>query len=71
MILSTIYIYCRLYFKTYISYWNKKINDHKGLEGNLSLKENINFINSFDLLNNCLIIEDKSTSKGRVIEIKI
>ncbi len=35
----------------------KKTNDFIGLEGNVSLKKNINFINSFDLLNNYLIIE--------------
>ena len=42
-----------------------------GLEGNISLKENINFINSFDLLNSCLIIQYKFISNGKVILIKI
>ena len=42
-----------------------------GLEGNISLKENINFINSFDLLNIYLIIQYKFTSNGRGILIKI
>ncbi len=56
MILSIIYIYCRLNLKTYISNYNKKTNVFKGFEGNISLKKIINFINSFDLLNNYLII---------------
>ena len=49
----------------------KKTNDFKGLEENASLKKNINFINSFDLLNNCLIIEYKFTSfrSVRLMEI--
>ena len=71
MILSTIYIYCLLNLKTYISYYNKKTNDFNGLRENSSLKENINFINSFDLLNSCLIIQCKFTSNGKVILIKI
>ena len=36
------------------------------LEENSSLKENINFINSFDLFNNCLIIECKLTMKNKI-----
>ena len=62
MILSTICIYCRLNLKTYISYFNKEANEIKGLEGNISFKVNINFINSFDLLNNYLIIQYKSAT---------
>jgi hypothetical protein len=42
-----------------------------GLEGNISLKENINFINSFDLLNSCLIIQYIFSGNGRGILIKI
>ena len=37
----------------------KKANYTKVLEEKRSLKENINFINSFDLFNNCLIIKYK------------
>ncbi len=62
MILSIICIYCRPNLKTYISYCNKKTNDFNGLGGIISLKENINFINSFDLLNNYLIIQYKFTA---------
>lgn len=57
MILSTFCIYCRPNLKTCISYYNKKTNYFNGLEGKIGLKENINFINSFDLLNNYLIIQ--------------
>ena len=42
-----------------------------GLEANNSLKENINFINSFVLLNNYLIIQYKCARAGRVILIEI
>ena len=41
------------------------------LEENSSLKENINFINSFDLFNNCLIIEYKSINNQKIISHKI
>ena len=51
--------------------YNKKTNYFNGLEGNISFKENINFINSFDLLNNYLIIEYKYASCCCVTLIKI
>ncbi len=56
MILSRFWNYCRSNLRTYICYYNKETNYFNGLEENISLKENINFINSFDLLNNYLII---------------
>ena len=52
-------------------YYNKETNYFNGLEENISLKENINFINSFDLLNNYLIIQYKFTNNSRVVLIKI
>ena len=53
-----------------MSSYNKEANDINGLERNFTLKKNINFINSSDLLNNCLIIQYKFAIKDRVILMK-
>ena len=49
----------------------KKANYFKVLEEKMSLKENINFINSFDFFNNCLIIKYILAINCRMISIKV
>ena len=49
----------------------KKSNYLKVFGENKSLKDNINFINSFDFFNNCLIIKYIFTINFRIFSIKV